>query len=95
MLNSCPLAGELALDGDSEQLILIRLCLKTWLNLLIEVGTTSLWMPHSVNAELLDICFLSILLLLPYLCEKDNCLARTFYFILGNEKNFKKHMAKK
>lgn len=71
MLSNCPLAGELALDGDSEERILIRLCLKTWLNLLIEVGATSLWTSHGVNAKLLDICFLSILLLLSYLYEKN------------------------
>lgn len=43
MLSNCLLAGELALDGDSEELILIRLCWKTWLNLLAEVGATWPW----------------------------------------------------
>lgn len=62
MLSNCPLAGELALDGESEELILSRLCLKTWLNLLIEVGATSPWTSYSVNAKLLYVCFLSILL---------------------------------
>lgn len=57
MLSNCLLAGELALDGDSEELILIRLCWKTWLNLLTEVGATWLWTFHSVNAKLQDTCF--------------------------------------
>lgn len=70
MLRNCPLAGELALDGDSEELILIRLSLETWLNLLIEVGATSPWTSDSVNAKLLDIGFLSILLLLSSLYER-------------------------
>lgn len=69
MLSNCPLAGELALDGDSEELILIRLCLKTWLNLLIEVGATSLWTSYSVTAKSLDVCFSSILL--SYLYERQ------------------------
>lgn len=43
MLSNCLLAGELALDGDSEELILIRLCWKTWHNLLTEVGATCPW----------------------------------------------------
>lgn len=29
MLSNRPLVGELALDGGSEELVLIRLCLKT------------------------------------------------------------------
>lgn len=80
MSSNCPLAGELALDGDSEELILIRLCLKTWLNLLIEVGATSPWTSQSVNAKLLDICFLSILLL-PYLYEKKTVVWKELHIL--------------
>lgn len=71
MLSNCPLVGELALDGDSEELILIRLCLKTWLNLLIEVGATSLWTSPSVHSKWLDACSLSILFLLSCLCKEE------------------------
>lgn len=63
MLSSCLLAGELALDGDSEELILIRLCLKTWLELLAEVGATCPWTFYSVNAKFQDTCFSGIILL--------------------------------
>ena len=57
MLSNCPLAGELAIDRGSEELILVRLCLKTRLNLLIEVGATSPWTSHAVHAKLLGVCF--------------------------------------
>lgn len=63
MLSNCLLAGELALDGDSEELVLIRLCWKTWLNLLTEVGATWLWTSHSVNPEFRDTYFLGMILL--------------------------------
>lgn len=63
MLSNCLLGGELALDGDSEELILIRLCWKTWLNLLTEVGVTCPWIFHSVNAKFQDTCFLGMILL--------------------------------
>lgn len=71
MLSNCPLVGELALDGDSEELILIRLCLKTWLNLLIEVGATSLWTSPRVHSKWLDACSLSRLFLLSCLCKEE------------------------
>lgn len=70
MLSNRLLVGELALDGGSEELVLIRLCLETWLNLLIEVGATCLWTSHSVNAKLLVTGFLSICCLLCCLREK-------------------------
>lgn len=54
MLSNCPLVGELVLDGDSEELVLIRLCLKTWLYLLMEVGVTSLGAHPSASSKLLD-----------------------------------------
>lgn len=71
MLSNCPLVGELALDGDSEELILIRLCLKTWLNLLIEVGATSLWTSPRVHSKWLDACSFSMLFLLSCLCKEE------------------------
>lgn len=64
MLSNCLLAGELALDGDSEELILIRLCWKTWLNLLTEVGATCLWTFYSVNAKFQDTCCSGMILLI-------------------------------